>query len=272
MEKINYALIGFACDEGVRRNNGRVGAASGPDAFREALTKIQVTHNDYGNIYCADQNLEDAQYQLGRQVTEILRNDETPIVIGGGHETAWGTFQGISNYLGDANNCGIINFDAHFDLRPLLDGCLGTSGTPFTQIAAERAQKNLTFDYLVLGIQPYGNADFLFEAAAKLNVAYVLAENLSQEASIQIEAFLAKHEQIYLSICLDVFAEAFAPGVSAPQALGLLPHAVLPLLKQIRDSGKVIAIDIVELAPPYDRQNTTAKLAATLAAYIAQPR
>ena len=53
------------------------------------------------------------------------------IVIGGGHETAWGHFQGLAHPNKDI---AILNFDAHFDLRPLINGQLGSSGTPFRQI------------------------------------------------------------------------------------------------------------------------------------------
>lgn len=270
---MNFGLLGFACDEGVRRNNGRPGAADGPKAFREALQKInwhtssKAPFTDFGDISCEPGDLESAQVALGEKAFEILSEHQTSVIIGGGHETAWGHFQGISKFLGN-QNCGIINFDAHFDLRPLLQNKLGTSGTPFLQIAHERQAKNLVFDYLVLGIQPFSNSDALFKQAQNLNVSSVLAENLEQEAPAQISAMLKRHDHIYLTICLDVFAESAAPGVSAPQALGLFPGQILPLLKQIKQSNKLIAIDIAELAPCYDRQNTTAKLAASLMASL----
>ncbi|MBL4817945.1 MAG: formimidoylglutamase [Deltaproteobacteria bacterium] len=259
-----YQLIGFPCDEGVRRNNGRPGAAQGPKAFRQHW---QATNNceDLGDINCHESGLEAAQKTLGDRVYQILSGGHHSIVIGGGHEIAWGHFQGISRYLG-SKNCGIINFDAHFDLRPLIDNKLGSSGTPFLQIAKERQNKNLDFDYLVLGIQPASNSNALFQTAKELNVKFVLAENFERESLDQIDAILSRHEYIYLSICLDVFAKTDAPGVSAPQALGLSPERVKPLLRRIKQSGKVIALDIAELAPAYDIDNKTAKLAASLTA------
>lgn len=270
---MHFGLLGFSCDEGVRRNNGRVGAAAGPKAFREALKKInwhtrdKPPFTDFGDVICHAGDLESAQKELSDRVLTLLQTHETPIVIGGGHETAYGHFLGLSKFLG-TQNIGIINFDAHFDLRPVLENNLGTSGSPFFQIAQERRKKNLDFDYLVLGIQPFSNSESLFKTAQDLKVSYVLAENLEQEAPSQIDAILKRHEFIYLSICLDIFAESAAPGVSAPQALGLLPSQILPLLKQIKRSKKIMALDIVELAPCYDRQETTAKLAAGLMAYL----
>ncbi len=269
---MDFGLLGFACDEGILRNNGRAGAKEGPKAFREALKKInwhtrdKPPFTDFGDVSCYSGDLEAAQKELGKRVLTTLENHQMPVIIGGGHETAYGHFLGISQFLGH-QNCGIINFDAHFDLRPLQENRLGTSGTPFLQIAHERQSKNLAFDYLVLGIQPFSNSEALFKTAHDLKVSYVLAENLEQEAAPAINKILERHESIYLSICLDVFAESAAPGVSAPQALGLFPGQILPLLRQIKKSNKVIALDIVELAPAYDRQDITAKLATNLLAY-----
>jgi len=54
-----------------------------------------------------------------------------PIVLGGSHELAYGHFNGIVNHLKkqtkNSSKVGIINFDAHFDLRPYDNQ--GSSGT-----------------------------------------------------------------------------------------------------------------------------------------------
>ena len=63
---------------------------------------------------------------------------------------------------------------------------------------------------------------------------------------------------------MDVFSSSIAPGVSAPQACGLQTWHVIPLLRLIAQSGKVLSFDIAELAPPYDRDKQTASLAARL--------
>ena len=89
---------------------------------------------DAGNIVCADGDLETSQLALGEVVTILLENGIKPIVIGGGHELAWGHYQGIADAF-PQKNLGIINFDAHFDMRPLLAYDQGSSGTPFLQIA-----------------------------------------------------------------------------------------------------------------------------------------
>ncbi len=268
-----FALIGFCCDEGVRRNQGRIGAKEGPRAIREALAKMArqpatFTCYDAGDITCTDHNLEEAQQALGETIAILLQHDITPIVLGGGHELAYGHYQGIEKtcLTKKINTLGIVNFDAHFDMRPLLPHHQGSSGTPFLQIAEAHQATGRPLDYNCIGIQPTGNIPTLFETAKQYHTHFLLAETLhhdEKKVSVSfIERILRDNQQIYVSLCLDVFAAAFAPGVSAPQSFGLTPWQVLPLLRQLATSGKIISYDIAELLPHYDIDQRTAKLAA----------
>jgi len=266
-------FVGFCSDEGIKRNAGRIGAAQGPSILKEELARLPYHGNkqfiDLGNIYCEDEQLEFAQQQLASLIAGVQQQGNKTIVFGGGHEMAWGHFMGLTKQYPDL---GIINFDAHLDLRPLPKENYGTSGTPFYQIAQYCQQNNLPFNYCCLGIQPHANTQSLFTFANTFKVPYLTAEQINQNNIAQhlkfIDDFIAKQKAIYLSICLDVFAESHAPGVSAPQALGLLPWQALPLLKYIVQTGKVVSIDIAELSPPWDQSRKTARLAAMIVAEL----
>lgn len=266
------SIIGFCCDEGVKRNLGREGAKEGPDAIRTHFAKLashnSLTFYDVGNIECKDENLESAQQSLAQLIDFSHQRGHQTIVLGGGHETAWGHYLGLSKHY---QKLGIINFDAHFDLRPLTKQ-QGSSGTPFTQIKDFCDQHNRLFDYCCLGIQPTANTTSLFDRAEEFRVSYLTAESIQKESLnwqlAFLDGFLLHHDYIYLSICLDVFNEAYAPGVSASQLLGLSPWQVMPLLKYIKQSGKVVSIDIVELSPTYDINQKTARLAAVMLAEL----
>src|SRR5262249_27211962 len=128
-------LVGFACDEGVRRNGGRVGAKDGPRAIRKALANMAWHQEhpvyDSGDVLCVGEDLEGAQERLAEAVAALIRAGHRPLVLGGGHETAWGTFCGIMASQPD-QTLAIVNIDAHFDLR---SADRPNSGTPFRQIA-----------------------------------------------------------------------------------------------------------------------------------------
>ena len=266
-----FALVGFCCDEGVKRNKGRVGAAHGPEHLRKSLANLALPGDpknqiiDVGDIFCTDSDLEKAQTDLGAVVGTLLAKRYIPIVLGGGHETAWGHFQGIAPH---SKNTLIVNFDAHYDLRPLIDDRWGSSGSPFYQIAEFCKTEKRPFHYLCIGVQGSSNTDSLLKRAAELHVHSVMADTLHTEGLASTQTLLSKlldqHDSVYLSICLDVFAHAYAPGVSAPQALGLTPWQVLPLLRKIVSSGKLRSADVVELCPALDQDSQTAKLGASL--------
>lgn len=277
----SIVLLGFACDEGVKRNQGRVGAAEGPRAIRNALCNLPVHYPalkiyDAGDIRCIDRQLEAAQQQLAEAVAQILQQGGFPILLGGGHEITYGHYQGVRRFLnqGDSQAVGIVNFDAHFDNRELT--AIGaTSGTGFWQIAQQCNANNEALHYLALGIQRASNTRILFERAHQTNTQYVLAGSfhpIDQRLPEQlISAFSATVGYLYVTVDLDVFAAAHAPGVSAPACNGIMPDALFfNCLDRLFDSGKVLSLDIAELNPDFDIDNRTARLAASIIFHVVE--
>ena len=269
-------LIGFASDEGVRRNKGRPGAAAGPKALRGALASLPVIGElplfDAGDVSCEDGQLETAQAMLANAVGGCIRKGSLPLVLGGGHEVAWGTFQGIVEGGIDPARLLVINFDAHFDLR---FAAVANSGTPFRQMGEYCSEQSLPFNYRVLGISPFANTQALFDRAAQVGAKYWLDESLQtpegMAAACQaLAADLENCDAAYITICLDVLPASSAPGVSAPAALGVPLANVERLVSLVIDSGRLVAADVAELNPELDRDNLTAKVAARLVARMAR--
>ena len=266
-----FALLGYTCDEGVRRNQGRIGTKQGPKAIREALGKMPNHLDnkqqlfDVGDVDCPDTNMEGAQELLTDTVAALLKKNTFPILLGGGHDIAYGHYNGIKKHLLSKNkrpSIGIINFDAHFDLRD--DAKESNSGTPFYQIANE----NEPFHYLCLGIRKDANDRILFKRAEDYHVAFMdkntFRIQFSKEITTWIRAFMDKVQHVYVTLDLDGFSSAYAPGVSAPSPMGFSPDIVTESLETIISSGKLISLDIAEMNPQYDRDNQTSKLAASL--------
>lgn len=267
-------LIGFAVDDGVKRNGGRAGASAGPDALRSMLGNMPVLNEaaifDMGDVQSVDHALEPAQSRLAVNVATAINQDSLPVVLGGGHEVAWGTFQGIMQSRPDIQRLLIVNLDAHFDLRMAEQA---NSGTPFRQIQEWNRLHDLPFDYRVLGISRFANTQALFDRADDLGVRYWLDESLQFESGLQaalhaLRADIAASDAVYLTICLDVLPGYQAPGVSAPSPLGVPFNIAEPIVNLVAGSGKLIAADIAELNPDFDRDNLTAKVAARLVTSI----
>ena len=281
-------LLGFACDEGVSRNQGRTGAADGPRALRRALAPlawhgaIRGAPCDAGDIACTDGDLAAAQRVLGERVAALLAAGHFPMLLGGGHEIAWGSFQGAATALeasGRLSRYGIINFDAHFDMRRGP----ANSGTPFFQIYQYLDERDQPFNYLCLGISRASNTPSLFQTAQECGARWVLDEALTwpgREAACRtIDEFIDGLDSLQLSVCLDAFPAAAAPGVSAPAARGLAPDLGLSLLAHVLERAghgtprsKVLFAEVAELAPGLDPDGRTARLAARIVHDILTPR
>lgn len=267
------ALIGFCCDEGVSRNKGRIGAKEGPFAIRKACCNFPlISENifiaDAGDVQCDDEDLEAAQQLLGEKVSMLLAGGYLPVVLGGGHEVAYGNFLGVSSVLGQ-QEFGIINFDAHFDIRAIEPHIGATSGTGIWQMNEHCGKSGNPFHYLALGIQQYSNTRRLFDTMAQMDSAYILADDFSQSQTEHIlhiiNCMLRNAGVVQLTIDMDVFAVAYAPGVSAQAFNGIVPGNIFKLLvKHIIQSGKVVSIDIAETNPLYDIDSRTSRLAAAI--------
>ena len=264
-----FAFIGFESDEGVRRNKGRQGASKAPDAIRKHLAKIPNHFNtqliDVGNVVCEGRDLEEAQSSLGNQVAKLLGSHGTPIILGGGHETLYGHYLGARKYLGADQSLGIINIDAHFDLR---NDAEPSSGTMFRQILEQDPKAG----YLCLGVQRFGNTPALFHTADQLDCEYVLEEELEhnnfEDTFNVIDTFSDRFDHIILTLCTDSIIASSAPGVSAPSPTGMDPKTVKKLLHHISRRKNFLRFDNSEVNQTLDHDEQTVRLASYLVAEV----
>ena len=227
-----------------------------------------------GDIVCVDDDMEACQVLFSNHISNLLNQKVFPIAIGGGHDMSYGHFMGIWNTIKhtEKNRVGIINFDAHFDLRPIENK--SNSGTPFNQIINEITTSGNRVDYFAIGIQQQSNTKELFNIAKADHINYAINYDC-ESSSTELEAlknrlipFIKKVDYLYITIDMDGFSSAYAPGVSAPSPLGFTPYFVFKMLAFLFKSNKVISFDIAELNPSLDRDNLTAVLAAKIIDFV----
>lgn len=252
-------FVGYDTDDGVVRNLGRKGAESGSNPIRKAIQSFPQLKGlkvyDYRNL--EKKSVEEAQKEYSEKISDVLKKGIFPIGLGGGHDIAYGSYLGIRKAHPD-KKIGIINFDAHLDMRPYDKG--RTSGTSFKEIMDN--DKNT--QYAIVGFQKMGNTERLIKTAEAFNVL-ILEEECSEESIIKsLEEFIKKVDIVYVTFCMDVFDASTAPGVSAPVVMGLDPKKGKRLLRFLMETEKVVCVDFAEVNPVYDIDNMTAKLAGCL--------
>ncbi len=191
--------------------------------------------------------------------------------LGGGHEIAYASYLGLITHLGRrACRVGMVNFDAHFDLRAQA---LPSSGTPFLQALDHSADHGHDVRYICLGVSAAANTQHLFSTADRRGVRYLRDEELApwalEAARHRLTLWLTEVDVVYLSLCLDVLPQSVAPGVSAPNARGICMEVLEALVDVVLATGKTLVADIAELSPPHDRDAATARIAARLLHRIA---
>lgn len=249
----DVAILGFADDRGVVMNQGRPGAAQGPDRIREFFYKM-VAHDglrvaDLGNLVLS-RDL-DADHALATEAILLaLSRAKRVVVLGGGHD--WG-FSPIAALM-QAGRTGFINVDAHLDVRASE---VHHSGTSYWR-ALEGGVRGE--DALWFGVQPSATALFHLEYALAKGGS-VIGEELEEALPI-VEAIVGQCDSVDVSLDMDVFAMSAAPGVSAPQPSGLPVNVVVQFLERALASPKARTFGIYELCPPHDVEDMTARLAA----------
>jgi formiminoglutamase len=268
-------LVGFPQDEGVRRNRGRPGAAEAPATIRHwlyRLTPWDAVHNadlaalallDLGDVRCSG-SLEEDQHALAEGIAAILTAGAVPIVLGGGHETAYGHYLG---YVRAGRPVAILNLDAHLDVRPLIDGG-GHSGSPFRQALEHPVQPLCGDRYVVFGAQP--------QAVSREHLHYVQSKGggvlWAEKTGDRLEALFREEchrlavnsGSVYVTLDSDVVCQADVPGVSAPNPLGLSGAAVAACAAAAGESPAVSSFELVEINPAFDRDGQSARWAAAV--------
>lgn len=273
-------LLGICSDAGVRLNLGRSGASKGPDAIRTALANqawhLRTPCYDAGDLHCPQDAVAELQKEQADWVGRLLDLGHFPLLLGGGHEISFGSYLGLRQHLSSRKErgaIGVINFDAHFDLRKSEES---TSGTPFLQIADHCQVERLPFRYFCLGVSETANTLSLFGRAASLGTQWLLDEQLTHwnllEAETRLRDFLETCDYLHLSIDLDVLPASVAPGVSAPSPRGVPLEIVERLIHfiKVHAAAKLKIADIAECNPEYDIDNRTAKVAARLCHMLAR--
>ncbi|MBY0524583.1 MAG: formimidoylglutamase [Gemmataceae bacterium] len=266
-------LVGFPQDAGVRRNRGRVGSAAAPREIRQwldVLTPWDGEHNadlsllpplDVGDVRI-EGSLEETQEVLGTIVGGILDRDAVPVVLGGGHETAFGHYLG---YVAAGRRVGIVNIDAHLDVRPLV-GDRGHSGSPFRQALEHPGDPLPGPHYVCLGAQPHAvSRPHLLYAQQHGCVVRWCSEvwnRLDEVFAAECTRLARDGCRVYLSIDADAVRAADVPGVSAPNAVGLSGLEVVGFALLAGKTPEVTSFELVEINPRHDRDSLSARWAA----------
>ncbi|KAJ3074626.1 hypothetical protein HDU98_010717 [Podochytrium sp. JEL0797] len=288
----HVTIIGFPYDDGVKRNGGRPGAAKGPAAFLHLLTtrrtgtainpekRISLTHLDIGLLPFIDASLplEQAHARLKTLVQLVLDQGSIPFVIGGGNDQSYPNASALLSHLESSpQTIGVINIDAHLDVRPRTQKGEVHSGTPFRELLedprfasspASRAHPRLV-EFAAQGSQcAQSHVDYIH--ASNGSVVWLdEIQNHPRGASACFVDTLAtmSGEKLFISFDLDSIHGGDAPGVSCPSPNGLSAKDALEICFEAGKDPRVVLFDLSELNPEVEEYRS-ARLTAMMFNYF----
>ena len=262
-------ILGCPQDEGVRRNNGRVGAAEAPDAIRQQFYRL-TTFNfkkkvfDLGNVRIGA-SLEDTHDTMTAIVKQILQDGKRIIILGGGNDISYADGRAMAEVFGP--ECWIgVNIDSHLDVRIAEQR---NSGTPYRQLLEEKLL--LPTYFYEVGFQTHFCSPVYYEYIRSLGVHRISLELLRSRAEADVELkemirekFIGHSSSLntFFGFDMDAVRSADAPGTSAPSPLGLRNGEFIQLVKYAASLANTKIIEFTEVNPVYDVDNRTTKLVA----------
>lgn len=268
-EAANIVIVGCPQDEGVRRNDGREGAALAPSAIREQfykLTPFNIKRRifDLGDIKIG-KSLEDTHDTHFEVAKQVLKDGKRMIVLGGGNDISYPDGCAMAEVFGPEWWIG-INIDAHLDVRIAEQR---NSGTPYRQLL-EGGHLLPNYFYEV-AFQTHFASPVYYEYLRNLGVNRISLELLRsrEEADIELKEQIRQrfigHSQslnMFFGFDMDAVRSADAPGTSAPSPLGLRNGEFIQLVKYAASLANTKLIEFSEVNPKYDADNRTTKLVA----------
>ncbi len=266
--KPGIAIVGLACDAGVKNVGGRPGAAQGPAAFRKKFYRLASTEftfpiYDLGDVP-GGSDPADTHSRAHELLLAVRRAKLIPLVIGGGHDLAFPEATSLLDSLG-GKPANFLNIDAHLDVRPTTHGI--TSGSPWYMLAESKSFQASRSRIYEFGIQRNANTSDLFTWTKQRKISVDFFEKMARpEAAFRRRiAMLGRSAPLQVSLDIDSVQWSEAPGVSAPQTTGFKGAEAIAFSRISGAHAGVLSFGIYELNPAVDRDDQTAALVARCA-------
>jgi agmatinase len=270
----DVAIVGAPFDDAVSH---RPGARFGPRAIRAAQYTSGSLHSlqlgvdpfeilgvvDAGDAPVVPARLDRSHAVIYRKVREVLGAGAVPIILGGDHSITWPSATAVAEAHAP-RSIGIVHFDAHADTADEDWGQLKGHGTPMRRLVESGAVAGRNF--VQVGLRGYWPPAEVFEWMGEQGLRWHLMREIEERGSEAVVAdaiaeALDGPDAIYLSIDIDVVDPGMAPGTGTPEPGGLLARELLRAVRQIVGAVELVAMDVVEVSPPFDHAETTSMLA-----------
>jgi agmatinase len=226
------------------------GTANGPAALIRASQSMELWDEELGaepadvGIATLPPFLPEA-YDLGQALDELeeecwhhMSSEKFLLTLGGEHSLTTAPVRAARRVFGEL---GVVQFDAHADLREEFEG------TPWSHASVMRRINEVGIATLPIGIRSLSKPEAEFARERKIPIVWASELDALEPRFDELLALLP--EKIYLTFDIDYFDPSLVPCTGTPEPGGGHWWPTLRLLRRLFESKKVVAMDVVELAP-----------------------
>lgn len=237
---------------------GEGGAAVAPGYFDiDTVTTLLegVTMADCGDVNVAPSNVDLGFERLTRSLESILDRGAFPVIVGGDHAVTFPAVRAFQRY----DPLDIVHFDAHLDFTHAYQGeVMYAHGSPIRRCSELSFVRNITSIGLrVVRKDPY-------EDALQRGVQMISAGRFRELGPEGVVEIVPEARNLYVTVDIDVLDPMQAPGTGTPAVGGLFYEELRDALRLLPSRGRIVGLDVVEVAPMYDHAETTTRVAAQL--------
>jgi agmatinase len=222
-----------------------------------------LTVYDAGDVMMFAGDVVKSHDSLRTEVAKVVKAGAIPVILGGDHSITYPDASGVADVLGQ-RRISMLHFDAHADTGDIDFGSLWGHGQPMRRLIESGALRGDRF--LQIGLRGYwpGPETLKWMAEQRMR-SYEMTEIVERGLTECLtEAFTIAMDDcdgVFLSVDIDVCDPGHAPGTGTPEPGGLSARQLLDAVRRICLELPVVAVDVVEVSPPYDHSEITAALA-----------
>lgn len=250
----------------------RPGARFGPRALRALAYNPGTYHLDLGieifdwidlvdtgDADCPHGQTERSHRSIEAKVADVVTRGILPIVIGGDHSITWPAATAVARHHG-WGQVGVVHFDAHADTADSLEGNLASHGTPMRRLLESGAVRGRNF--VQIGLRGYWPPAEVFAWMRDQEMTWHLMHEVWERGIGPVLADAVARASdgchaIYLSVDIDVLDPGTAPGTGTPEPGGMSAVDLLRAVRTVALQTPLVALDVVEVSPPYDHADIT---------------
>lgn len=226
------------------------GTANGPAAILRASQSMETWDDELGGETCEVgiatlPSFLPESFELGAAMAELeaecachLEAGKLLLTLGGEHSLTIAPVRAAKRIHGEI---GVVQFDAHADLRDEYEG------TPYSHASVMRRVADEDLPSLPIGIRSLSRPEAEFAMEAGIPIVWGSELDGLEERLDDLLATLP--DQVYLTFDIDYFDPSLVPATGTPEPGGGLWYPTLRLLSRIFEAKRVVAMDVVELAP-----------------------